>query len=468
MRDPEPVRARASPVCDPEPRVGDVGGDNLPKIQGRTRLADDPHGDVPALWKTDFTVDNLIGYAKAAYELSQYVRVLALEGYGQLVIPSRGAVPFVKAAQVAWRLHASAQPTFEEKIDALGELDGSPFFKQLVLPFSADPNEATQTTAAIRTYWTQVLVAIVRRDGKDPRLAFYKQLVEKLARQDWLSCMPRDLPKDRFIFVDTVVSGRAICEIFNAFEEAGLTQCHFLLIVDAQGKEMKPQYRQIIDAMVTSQRCTLIHVHRLFTEDRGPAVSGIWSTVYPQVLERMRRRFPWAAHAYGAGSYYLRVSSSQVAPEEGLGDVEYNMPITRMYATLSVCYYMGVKALHDQESLPAELSRALGRLVAESDPLVLQGRADIEERLRRMLQYELWHFIETIEELKPLSPLDKRTTQILAKPQVLAELPGATVEVSSSHLVRVILPEVEIDRFIRDAESEIGLGHDVLADDWFR
>ncbi|WP_431104580.1 hypothetical protein [Roseateles noduli] len=431
-------------------------------------MAGDPQGDLPALWKTDFTVDNLIDYARAACALSHYVRLLAQDGYGQLVIPSRGAMPFVKAAHMAWRLDARAQPTLEGKINALGELNGSPFFEEIVLPFSADPNEQTQTTAAIRTYWTQVLAAIVRRDGKDSRLVFYKQLVEKLAKQEWLGYMPRDLPKERFIFVDTVVSGRAVCEIFKAFEEEGLTQCHFLLIVDAQGKELKPQYRRLIDAMVMAQRCTLIQVNRLFTEDRGPAVSGIWSTVYPQVLEGMRQRFPWASHVYGAGSYYLRVSSSQVEPEEGRGDVEYNMPITRMYATLSVCYYMGVQALHDQERLPAELSRTLGCAVTETDPLVVKGRADIEERLRRMLQYELRHFVDTIEELKPLSPLDKRTTQILAEPRVLAEHPNATVDVSSSHLVRVTLPDAEIESFLREAEREIALGHDVLADDWFR
>ena len=431
-------------------------------------MNDELDNNTPSLWQNDFTVDNLIDYAHAARALSEYVRLLAQEGYGQLVVPSRGAVPFIRAAETAWRLDARSQPSLEDRLNSLLGLNNSPFYERLILPFSADPSDANQTTSAIRKYWTQVLSAIVRRDGTDPRLVFYKMLVEKLAKRDWLGCLPRDLPKDRFIFVDTVVSGRAICEIFEAFEQAGLNQCHFLLIVDAQGNEMAPQYRRVIDEMKQSQRCTLIPVNRLFTEDRGPAVSGVWSTVYPQVLGAMRGRFSWAEDSYGAGTFYHQVASSQVEPQQGIGDAEYNMPVTRMYATLSVCVFSGVQAFHQIDRLPAELSEVLQRKVEASDPLVEKQRADIEGRLRRQLQFELWHMQKMIEEFKPLTPFDKRTTQILAEPRVLAKLPSAEVGVSSSHLVRVQLPDAEIEGFLREAEREIRMGNDVLADDWFR
>jgi hypothetical protein len=98
-------------------------------------------------------------------------------------------------------------------------------------------------------------------------------------------------------------------------------------------------------------------------------------------------------------------------------------------------------------------------------------REEIKQTVRQQLQFQLIKFHDTIEELKPLkplTPLDKRTTQILAEPRVKAALPNATISVSSSHLVRVALPDDEIARFIREAEHEIALGHDVLSDDWFR
>lgn len=248
-------------------------------------------GTPSAIWQNDFTVDNLIDYARASRSLAAYIRVLNTDGFKHLVVPSRGAVPFLQAAFTAWRLEARALPTFEARLKEINELTTSPFHAKLVLPFSADPQDATQTTAAIRRYWSRVLAAIVRRDGTDPYLTFYKVLVENLAKRSWLAALPSDLPNQKFIFLDTVVSGRAICEIFRAFDEVGLDQCHFILIVDARGTEVAPQYQRVIEEMAALRRCTLIPVNRLFTEDRGPAVSGIWSTVYPQVLDALRTRF---------------------------------------------------------------------------------------------------------------------------------------------------------------------------------
>jgi hypothetical protein len=182
----------------------------------------------------------------------------------------------------------------------------------------------------------------------------------------------------------------------------------------------------------------------------------------------MRQRFPWAADAYGAGTFYHRVSSSQVEPEEGQGDVAYNMPVTRMYATLSVAMFTALYALHQLDDPVRDLSRFLRRDIDPSDPQVGAHREEIERTLLQQLQFQLIKFHDTIEELKPLTPLDKRTTQILAEPRVKAALPKARVSVSSSHLVRVTLPDDEIDSFIREAERAIAQGHDLLADDWFR
>lgn len=419
-------------------------------------------------WQKDFTADNLIEYARASRSISAYIRVLMGDGYNHLVIPSRGAVPFINGASQAWRLETRSHPTFDERLKAVAELNNSPVLQKLVLPFSADPQDDTQTSAAIRKYWTQVLAALVRRDGKDLRLTFYKSLVERLAKRGWLDSLPRDLPTEKFIFVDTVVSGRAICEIFDAFKEAGLSQCHFILLLDADGREMKPEYKRRIDEMVREHRCTLVPVARLFTEDRGPAVSGVWSTAYPQVLDAVRRKFPWAADAYGAGTFYYQVSSSRTAPKEGKTDLEYNMPVTRMHASLSVGVYTAISSLHEMDVVEQELARTIGRKAPSFDELLSERRDALETNLRRQLQYQLFGFKEAVDEMKPLSPLDQQTTRALAEPRVLAEHPNATVDVSSSHLVRVMLPDVEIAAFMRGAEQDQMYGLDVLADDWFR
>lgn len=421
-----------------------------------------------ALWPTDFTVDNIIDYARASKDLSAYVRVLVNEGYKHLVVPSRGAVPFIRAAAAAWRLDARSLPTIEQRLKEVSEVNKSPFLQQLILPFSADPQDATQTTAAIRRFWSRVLAAIVRREGTDPYLTFYKTLVENLAHRSWHAALPSKLPDEKFIFVDTVVSGRAICEIFKAFEQIGLNQCQFILIVDARGAEVAPKYQREIEEMCARQRCTVIPVNRLFTEDRGPAVSGVWSTVYPQVLDAVRQKFEWARDAYGAGTFYHRVSSSQVEAREGIGTTEYNMPITQMFASLSIGIYTAVTALRVADVAERKLAETIGRGFTGFSEMLEEGRTQIDLDLRRQLEYQLITFRETVQEMKPYSPMDKQTTRTLAEPRVREAHPNAVVGVSSSHLVRVTLQEHEIANFMRQAEREIALGKDVLDDDWFR
>ena len=67
-----------------------------------------------ALWQNEFNADNLIDYARASKDLSEYIRVLVKEGYRHLVVPSRGAVPFISAAAAAWRLDIRSLPTYDE------------------------------------------------------------------------------------------------------------------------------------------------------------------------------------------------------------------------------------------------------------------------------------------------------------------------------------------------------------------
>lgn len=431
-------------------------------------VAIDLDDSTPAIWQREFTVENLMDYARASKELSEYVRVLDGEGFKNLVVPSRGAMPFIRAAKQAYMREAKSRPTFEARLAHKFEQMNSPFMRKLILPFSADPTEASQTSSAIREYWSRVLAAIVRRDGLDPYLGFYKVLVEKLAKRSWLDALDRDLPSEKFIFVDTVISGRAICEILDAFERVGLDQCYFILIADAKGDKIKPQHRKVIDNLINAKRCTLIQVSRLFTEDRGPGTSGVWSTVYPQVLESVRKTFPWAKDCYGGGTFYHMVSSAQVEPEDGIGVADYNMPITQMYASISVGVFSALLAMQDIDEAEEVLGRdGRGQLPGFASS-VATYRSRIEDKMRAGLDFQLRNMRETLEELGIYTPLDKQTTRILAEPRVKAEHPNAAVEVSSSHLVRVMLPQTEVAAFMHEAKRELAAGHDVLANDWFR
>lgn len=427
-----------------------------------------PDIQLSTLWLHDFTVDNLIEYANASREISSYIRILGNEGFNHLVIPSRGAVPFIRAAESAWRLETQSLSTYQERLQQKIELLDSPFTQQLVLPFSADTHETTQSTAAIRRFWSKVLNAIIKRDGTDPYLGFYKVLTERLAKQDWLNVLPRDLPDEKFIFVDTVVSGRAICEIINAFDELGLNQCHFILIVNGNRNAIESKYRKVIEDLECENRCTLIFVKRLFTEDRGPAVSGVWSTVYPQIMDAVRNKYEWAKDAYGAGTFYHKLSSSQVEPCTGIGSSEYNMPVTIMYASISIGIFIALSSLHEMDSVELTVTSNIACGTINSESVINKRRSEIEVRMRRQLKYHLDRFREEIEKLKPYSPLKKVTTRLLATPRVRNAHPNATVDISSSHLVRVNFKNKEVVNFMQEVDRELMHGKDVLDDDWFR
>ncbi|CAB3732469.1 hypothetical protein [Achromobacter kerstersii] len=422
----------------------------------------------PAVWQRELTVENLIDYATASRQLSAYIRVLNDEGYKNLVVPSRGAVPFVRAATQAYMLQSNELPTREERLAGKVDLITSPFMRKLILPFSADPSEQSQTSGAIREYWSRVLAAIIRRDGRDQYLVLYKALVEKLARRRWADALDRDLPTEKFIFVDTVISGRAICEIIAAFKKVGLDKCYFILITDDNGNKIAPKYRQVINDLTQAGRCTVIDVKRMFTEDRGPGASGVWSTVYPQVLKAVQQTFPWAKNCYGAGTFYHKVSSAQFEPNDGIGKADYNMPVTLMYSSIRTGIFTALQAMHQCDQAENYLGGEGRKQLPNFGSLVTDYRTRIMDTMEKMLNFQLREMRETLNSLGSYSPLDKRTTKLLAGPRVKEEHPNAEVEVSSSHLVRVILPEAEVDAFVREAITELSTNRDVLADDWFR
>ncbi len=155
-------------------------------------------------------------------------------------------------------------------------------------------------------------------------------------------------------------------------------------------------------------------------------------------------------------------------PRQGIGTPDYNMPVTQMYASLYVGISTAVRALRDAEAAEKKLADQVGRESSAFAEMLAERQADIDLDLRRQLEYQLMRFREAVEEMKPYSPLDKETTRILAEPRVHEAHPDAVVTVSSSHLVRVTLPDSEISRVMLEAEREIALGKDVLDDDWFR
>ena len=61
----------------------------------------------------------------------------------------------------------------------------------------------------------------------------------------------------------------------------------------------------------------------------------------------------------------------------------------------------------------------VGRHATEFEDMLSERKAEIEINLRRQLKYQLMSFRESVDEMRPYSPMDKETTRTLAEPRVL-------------------------------------------------
>lgn len=330
-----------------------------------------------------------------------------------------------------------------------------PFPPTTILPFSADPQTKIETTNAIRLYWSKVLSAIVKRQGEDEVLLAYKAVNENLGSTPWPSLLPHRLPSEKFIFIDTVVSGRAVNEIIKSFDDIGLKNYHLILLVDGNGNKLRKEYKMLIDQLVHEKKCTLIKVANLFTEDRGPSVSGIWSTVYPQVLEHFSHTYGW--ESYGAGSFYIRVRTDRPSNP---GDANYNLPVTTFYGTLSTCIYIALNYINKiKQSQSNRGEKNAGRIDQDS---LNNHETSLWAEMVEQITMQLNHEISTIQQRGYLSPLDQQTTRLLAEPRVHELEPTAQVSVSGSHLIRVHYEEKILKAKLRAIDQALNNKDDTL------
>lgn len=402
-------------------------------------------------WKDFFNKENVYSYAKASMDLYDYLKTLDGE-YKCIVIPSRGARPFLKHASSLnyYKLH-----TFERKEEKMAfkiESLSDCLNNYCVLPFSADPFDEFNSKS-IRGFWVKILKDLIDAKKDSIYLKFYRFLVEKIAHEGWYHSLNYNLPNDKFIFIDTVVSGQAICEIIDHFKSNNLNNFYLILIVDENGERIKPEYKRVLDYYEGMQQCSLIKVKKLYTEDQGPAVSGIWSTVYPQIMLKLNKEYEWAKEIYGAGTFYTKVSSSQKINGFRTDEADYNLPVTVMYSTLSLHismvlqYWIRNEALRKNKKIDSEVL---------SDEIVQKLIEENNSNLDQLLSFSFQVDWERLEELiqQNENPLDKETTKKLSMPRLAEKYSNFNIDVSSSHLVRVNFSNDQINHFFNIFEQE--------------
>lgn len=406
--------------------------------------------DLNNTWKEFFNKENVYSYAKASIALYEYLKVLDGE-YSSIVIPSRGAVPFLRHARSLnhLMLHTikDRDERWQYKLESLSEISG----KNCILPFSADPFD-NLNSEAIRGFWVKVLKDLIDRKRDSIYLKFYKFLVEEVAKEGWYHTLG-SLPNERFVFIDTVISGQAICEVIKHFEKNNLSDFYLILLVDEEGKKIKPEYKRILDYYKGLDKCELIYVKKLYTEDQGPAVSGIWSTVYPEIMSHLSENYDWAKEVYGAGTFYTKVSSSRGMNGFIEDESDYNLPVTVMYSTLTMHISMVLQNYARNEDLRKNKKVGSTELSEDQIETMIQGN---EKSLDQLLEYSfmmdwdrLQDFFDTDE-----NPLDKETTKKLSMPRLSEKYEKFNIDVSCSHLVRVSFDEEQIRHFFKIFEQE--------------
>jgi hypothetical protein len=347
----------------------------------------------------DITPDIVVSYAQACADLNERIHTLQKEGYDLLVIPSRGASPFVDGAYSY--AHALRNEKYEDFDPAAPRIR---YPEELYLPFTADIGEDFPISSQmIRQFWARVLAAQIRRDDSDLALSLYRSIKASAGDLATGPSLYRGGMDGRFIFVDTVVSGRAICEIFDGFARYGLSDCHYILLVDHAGAKLNPAYRSRIDMMVAADRATVLCVDRIFTEDEGPAMSGIWSVTMPELMTRAAAMVPGFDECVGAGLYYHEVAQRKDGS---------NQAVTVSNAILGVMLYTAVRG---------------------ADASTRRFLDDFKKHVRgRRLQ-------------------DQAVTKQIADPLIMTNLPAIiSTDVSGSHVLRARMSEHDAENFIRN------------------
>jgi hypothetical protein len=366
----------------------------------------------------ELSVENLDSYAEACISLFDALEGLMKSGFTNLVIPSRGAYPFYSFAT------SIAKMTMRQFLDFHLYHTG---MKVLLLPFTSDWGDATVglNSAKARGFWVKILNDILNQ-RISPHTIYYESIVNQLGGRFKVNNM-WSLPgrfyqgnnATSFVFLDTIVSGQAICEIITSFKEQGITDYFVIGIADNDGAGIKAEYNQIIHAEIAAGRMKLIRVKRIFSEDTSPLLNtGICSMVFPSLIQMAYDQIPdfQKDGLVGGGLWFIDVMKNL-----------YGQPI------------YGVRGI----ALTLVDFTIRGKLI---DPL---------PHFEEFAAHEVQHMVDISGEYEIL---DGETTKRIVFSAIADDdgnIPNDSFDVTSSHVVRVTLEEDYALKFIEDVNNKI-------------
>ncbi|SDX01671.1 hypothetical protein SAMN05444410_10843 [Hydrobacter penzbergensis] len=268
---------------------------------------------MPSKLQDIITYQSLLSYAKACIQLSDQLLYLKEKGFSKVIIPSRGAYPF-------W--HRALHIYLEKGLKGAKFTSIHHHFKEWLVPFTADwGGDATMGFASkeIRRFWVKLVADYLNRISS-PNTTFYQNLVQYVGKK--LTLNPSNLlpstkflapdSNDGFIFLDTAITGQAIYEVIEAFQDFGIKEYFVVLIVDENGSKLKSKYRAKISKEESAGRLRVIYTDKIFSEDTSPLLnSGICTVVFPSLIEQALSTVPSfrVEKACGAGLWFIDATS---------------------------------------------------------------------------------------------------------------------------------------------------------------
>ncbi|WP_040254274.1 hypothetical protein [Psychroserpens mesophilus] len=291
--------------------------------------------------KTLITPTNVLSYSNACIEVCNTLLTLKDNDFKRLIIPSRGAYPFYTGAlkSISFLTNSKLERhTFNAHFDIW------------LLPYTSDWGQANISTnsKSVRKFWSKILADSIRKETT-PYTKFYNGLVDSVGTILTINTSDLKLDKyykkeiiknEKFVFIDTAISGKAICDIIESFYDFNLKDFYIIMITDEEGGKLKSGYKKIIEREKKLNRLKQINVKKIYSEDASPLLNtGISSIVFPSLIERAYNDIPEFRNneIVGAGLWFIDSMSHLISEYPKLNGVR-GILSTLNYTGMSINY----------------------------------------------------------------------------------------------------------------------------------
>jgi hypothetical protein len=381
-----------------------------------------------------FSLENIYSYAYASIELAQEIEKLNDKNYKNILMPSRGMFPFYNQARIIYdnNFFQDYYGKFDKKKleKTFKRRWNSPFLKsQIWIPFTSDTGnvEEDNYSNSIRKSWVRSLKAILDEDEQNP---YYKLLEFGFSLNEFKYGINNfNLVKDSgLIYMDTVVSGKAVTEIMNSFEKEGIKNYYGIFIIDKNGEKLKPEYKNKLEQLKAENKVSLIYVNRLFTEDKGPIISGISSFVFPSLMNEIPNKIPEFKDMdiVGVGHWYF----PEIFENQEYGQ-DYKLSYRKTQSIINMNLYFASKNI---------LSEINDDILFNPDKY-------------KVIQEKSNH--DLINIIKNSNSLNKETTLKLTESLIKSnyDIKKIETDISSSHVIRINFSKEIQKKKIRELEK---------------